>query len=55
MTLIVGIDPGLSGAIAAIHPDKTIEFHDCPTLKLGTHGVTARLKAKPVEDCSLLW
>jgi crossover junction endodeoxyribonuclease RuvC len=28
----IGIDPGLSGAIAAILPDSTIEFHDMPVL-----------------------
>jgi hypothetical protein len=35
MTLIIGIDPGLSGAIAAIKPSGSIELHDCPVLKVG--------------------
>ena len=39
MTLIIGIDPGLTGAVAAILPDKAIDFHDCPTLKLGNKTV----------------
>ena len=34
-TLIIGIDPGLTGALAAIHPAGNIDFHDTPILKLG--------------------
>jgi crossover junction endodeoxyribonuclease RuvC len=33
--IYLGIDPGLSGAIAAITPDG-IEFHDMPVLDVGT-------------------
>jgi Holliday junction resolvasome RuvABC endonuclease subunit len=35
MTLTIGIDPGLSVAIAAINPNGSIELHDCPTLTVG--------------------
>lgn len=36
MTLTVGVDPGLSGAIAAITPNGSIHLHDCPVLKVGS-------------------
>ena len=39
MTLIIGIDPGLTGALAVIHPDKTIDFHDTPILNVGKKSV----------------
>lgn len=32
--IVIGIDPGMSGAIAVILPDGVIEFHDMPTLEL---------------------
>lgn len=32
MKTIVGIDPGDTGAIVAIHPDGLIEFHDTPLI-----------------------
>ena len=32
--IYIGLDPGLTGAIAAILPDNTIEFHDMPTLEV---------------------
>lgn len=35
MTLILGIDPGLSGAIAAINLNGSIDLYDCPVLKVG--------------------
>lgn len=35
MTLVLGIDPGLTGAIAAIHSNGAVEFHDCPVLSIG--------------------
>ena len=35
MTLTIGIDPGLSGAIAVINPDGNIELHDCPIFTIG--------------------
>jgi crossover junction endodeoxyribonuclease RuvC len=30
----IGIDPGLTGAIVALFPDKTAEFHDMPILEI---------------------
>ena len=30
----IGIDPGLSGAVAVILPDNSIEFHDMPILEI---------------------
>lgn len=33
--LIIGIDPGLSGAVATIKPSGSIELHDCPILTVG--------------------
>lgn len=30
----IGIDPGLSGAVAVILPDGAIEFHDMPVLEV---------------------
>lgn len=33
--IYVGIDPGLTGALAIIHEDGRIEFHDTPVLSLG--------------------
>ncbi len=33
--LILGIDPGLTGAIAAIAPHGNIDFHDTPILSVG--------------------
>lgn len=35
MTLTIGIDPGLSGAIAVINQDGNIELHDCPIFSIG--------------------
>lgn len=32
-TIYLGIDPGLSGAVAAIHPDGRVELFDVPTVK----------------------
>ena len=34
MTIIAGIDPGKSGALAIQWPDGGLEFHDVPTIKL---------------------
>lgn len=34
----LGIDPGLSGAIAVLRPDGVLAVHDVPTLKAGTGG-----------------
>lgn len=34
MTIYVGVDPGLSGAIVAIMPDGQISWWDCPTFKI---------------------
>lgn len=36
MTVLVGIDPGISGALAVLRTGKPIEFHDTPTLTLKT-------------------
>ena len=33
--IYVGIDPGLSGAVAVINEDFVINLYDCPTLKVG--------------------
>ena len=30
--IFIGIDPGITGAVAAIHPDGRIELYDTPTL-----------------------
>lgn len=30
----IGIDPGLTGAVAVLHPDRTVEFFDTPTLQV---------------------
>jgi crossover junction endodeoxyribonuclease RuvC len=32
--IYIGVDPGLTGAIAAILPDGSIEFHDMPVLEV---------------------
>lgn len=37
--LVIGIDPGLSGAIAVIKLDGTVDFHDCPLFTVGTKHV----------------
>ena len=34
-TTFIGIDPGKTGAIAAIYSDQTIWLTDCPTIKVG--------------------
>lgn len=39
MICIIGIDPGLTGAIAAITPNGSIELHDCPVFKVGNKSV----------------
>ena len=50
MSIIIGIDPGLTGVIAVIHLDKTIDFHDTPILNVGKKntcnpaGMTALLR-----------
>lgn len=31
--IYLGIDPGLSGAVAVIHPDERVELFDVPTVK----------------------
>lgn len=33
--LVIGIDPGLTGAIATISPVGVIELHDCPIFTIG--------------------
>lgn len=33
--IFCGIDPGLTGALAIIHEDGKLEFHDTPALSLG--------------------
>lgn len=30
--MIIGIDPGLDGAVAMLHDDGEVEFHDAPTV-----------------------
>lgn len=49
MVLPIGIDPGLSGAIAAITSDGNIELHDCPILTIGTKS-----KYNPAQMAVLL-
>jgi hypothetical protein len=39
MTIHVGIDPGLSGAIAAIHPNGTVSLRDIPTRPMEIAGL----------------
>ena len=39
MTIIVGIDPGFSGAVAFLWPNMKLEIHDMPVLK-NTKGKT---------------
>jgi hypothetical protein len=33
MTVIIGIDPGYSGAVAFLWPNMKLEIHDMPVLK----------------------
>lgn len=49
MSIILGIDPGLTGAIAVINPDGNIELHDCPILTIGK-----KHKYNPVAMATLL-
>jgi hypothetical protein len=30
----IGIDPGISGALAVLHPNRQIEFYDTPTVQI---------------------
>lgn len=47
--IVAGIDPGKSGALAIIYPDKTVQFFDVPTVKL-------RNKDRPAwRDWSRSW
>lgn len=48
MTVICGIDPGISGAIAIIYPDQGL-FVDMPTFELKRNG-----KKKREIDCASL-
>lgn len=41
-TVYIGIDPGLSGALAAIYPGGAVEVHDVPTLDVGRNGKVRR-------------
>jgi crossover junction endodeoxyribonuclease RuvC len=34
--MLVGIDPGLCGAVAVVHADNAVEVHDTPTLTVRT-------------------
>lgn len=34
-TIFIGIDPGLTGAVAVVHPERTPVFFDTPVLKVG--------------------
>src|SRR5262245_40922683 len=49
---IVGIDPGLSGAVAVLAPDGTLEaLYDVPPLVLRTsRGVVLWLPCRPVRQ-----
>ncbi len=42
-TLIVGIDPGLSGAVAVIEGDEVILLDDLPTVQFSTARIKRRL------------
>ena len=39
MTTFIGIDPGLTGAVAAIREDNSIRFYDTPTGQIGKKTV----------------
>ena len=44
--IIIGIDPGLSGAIAILPPDGSIQVFDTPTMAVKRTGKTKAGKAK---------
>lgn len=46
---IIGIDPGLSGAVTILSPDGRLEVHDMPVAEVQRHG-----KAKREVDCAAL-
>ena len=57
--IYIGVDPGLTGAIAAILPDGTIEFHDMPTLTVKSKqcldyaGLAHILRRYPSRDSAM--
>ena len=53
MTIFVGIDPGLTGAWAAIHTDgRVICISDIPTMASGGKGAKVQRQINPVELAS---
>src|SRR5215471_13875420 len=41
-TIYIGIDPGVSGAIAAIYPDSSPSVWDAPTIRVPVGGKSRR-------------
>lgn len=46
--MIIGIDPGLDGAVAVLHDDGEVEFHDTPTMLV--QGSTRKSRKYDVDE-----
>lgn len=51
-TSILGIDPGLSGAITLLSPDGSLEVRDIPTLQLKKRVIDEYALARIIDDWS---
>jgi hypothetical protein len=46
VTIIIGCDPGLTGALTALYADGSLEILDLPTCAIETAGPKAKVKRK---------